>query len=153
MRKLQKTIALSILGVLGLVGCTSPQISGQSSTQVSTPVAKMIDRPMYLRGDFSLWDAEEIYQLQPQGDGTYSVRARFMSLGKVYEFKIADGSWSQGYNCGYRFQSVLKLGQPQAADCHTIYNYFSFIPDKKGWFRITFDYREPKKPMVLIQRD
>ncbi|KZN77074.1 hypothetical protein N477_13255 [Pseudoalteromonas luteoviolacea H33-S] len=152
-RQVQNKIALSILILLGLAGCASPQVGEITSNDVSQAEAKVIDRALYLRGDFSLWDAEDIYQLKPKGNGTYTVRARFMSPGKVYEFKIADEAWSQGYNCGYRYQSLVTIGQPQPADCNTIYNYFSFAPDKKGWYRITLDYRAPHKPVVLIQRD
>ncbi|WP_052262567.1 hypothetical protein [Pseudoalteromonas luteoviolacea] len=150
---MDKRIALSIMVLLGLVGCASPNVSEQTLMGASEPDAKIIDRAMYLRGDFSLWDAEGIYQLKPQGNGTYTVRARFMSPGKVYEFKIADEAWSQGYNCGYRYTSAITLVKPQPADCNTIYNYFSFTPDKKGWYRITLDYRDANNPMVIVQRD
>ncbi|MBQ4812637.1 hypothetical protein J8M20_14860 [Pseudoalteromonas luteoviolacea] len=149
---MKKSAALLIVLALGLTGCSSPQVTPHQPTSVPY-LAKKIDRPMYLRGDFSLWDAESIYQLQPQGDGRYHVRARFMNPGKVYEFKIADEKWSEGYNCGYRFQGKLKLGQPLPVDCNTVYNYLSFAPDKKGWYSITLDYRDSSNPTVLVQRD
>ncbi|MCF2860261.1 hypothetical protein L1286_22525 [Pseudoalteromonas sp. SMS1] len=149
---MQKNAAISLLLVLGIAGCASPTITPDQPTSIQHN-AKVIERAMYLRGDFSLWDAEDIYRLLPQGEGRYLVRARFMSPGKVYEFKIADEKWSEGYNCGYRFQGTLKLGQPLPVDCNTVYNYFSFAPDKKGWYSITLDYSDSNNPTLIVQRD
>ncbi|KZN44310.1 hypothetical protein [Pseudoalteromonas luteoviolacea] len=149
---MQKNTAISLLLVLGITGCASPNITPEGPMSIQRN-AKLFERAMYLRGDFSLWDAEDIYRLQPKGDGRYLVRARFMSPGKVYEFKIADEKWSEGYNCGYRFQGMVQLGQPLPVDCNTVYNYLSFAPDKKGWYSITLDYRDSSNPTVVVQRD
>ena len=54
-----------------------------------------------LRGDFTLWDAEPQYQFAPVGPALYQAQVKFSTPGKVYEFKIADADFSEGYNCGY----------------------------------------------------
>ncbi|MBD1581878.1 hypothetical protein [Pseudoalteromonas sp. S16_S37] len=144
-----KKLTLAVLALL-LSACSS-QISLSNSTSGPT-ISETLERTMYLRGDFTLWDAEPHYILKPQGAGIYTVKAKFMTPGKVYEFKIADEQWSKGYNCGYKVQGVLKLGQPQLADCNTIYNYFSFVPSKKGWYVISFDYSDNRSPKVTITR-
>ncbi|BBN80022.1 hypothetical protein PA25_00070 [Pseudoalteromonas sp. A25] len=145
-----KKLTLVVLSLL-LAACSS-QINSPDSHVSSQSVVDVFDRTMYLRGDFTLWDAEPHYILKPRTAGVYSVKAKFMSPGKVYEFKIADEQWSKGYNCGYKVQGNLKLGQPQLADCNTIYNYFSFVPNKKGWYIITFDYSDSQSPTVTVNK-
>ncbi|NOU51376.1 hypothetical protein HG263_12635 [Pseudoalteromonas sp. JBTF-M23] len=144
-----KKLTLAVLALL-LSACSS-QVSLSNGTS-GTSISQTLERTMYLRGDFTLWDAEPHYILKPQGAGVYTVKAKFMTPGKVYEFKIADEQWSKGYNCGYKVQGILKLGQPQLADCNSIYNYFSFVPSKKGWYVIAFDYSDSRAPKVTINR-
>ncbi|CAM4270101.1 hypothetical protein [Pseudoalteromonas byunsanensis] len=146
MKKLIMAVA-----ALFLSACSS-QINILDSITTVPSTDGTLDRTMYLRGDFTLWDAEPHYILQQQSEGIYTVKAKFMTPGKVYEFKIADEQWSQGFNCGYKVQGALKLNQPQLADCDTVYNYFSFMPSKKGWYIITFDYSDSRSPKVMISR-
>ncbi|MGC0120562.1 hypothetical protein [Pseudoalteromonas piscicida] len=136
------------IALLALTACSS---NFQLPTTSTSPVvAGELDKTMYLRGDFTLWDAEPQYRFEETQPGIYATKARFMSPGKVYEFKIADEQWSEGYNCGYKREGQLTLGQPLVADCNTVYNYFSFKPSKKGWYEIRLDYRNPRSPKVVI---
>lgn len=147
---------IALVMALGLSACsTAPHqpadnTSGQVTT--STGASRVMDRPMYLRGDFTLWDADEVYRLTQTQTGLYSVRVRFMSPGKVYEFKVADAKWTPGYNCGFRYDGKVSLGKPVIADCDTVYNYFGFMPDRKGWYRISLDLRGAT-PQIIVQRD
>ncbi|WP_125783194.1 hypothetical protein [Pseudoalteromonas rubra] len=147
----------ALIAALGLSACTTAPnkpTNGAAEQQVQTGRAAVssLDRPMYLRGDFTLWDADEVYRLKQTQTGLYSVRVRFMSPGKVYEFKIADAKWTPGYNCGFRYDGKVSLGKPLAADCDTVYNYFGFMPDRKGWYRIALDVRG-EVPQLIVQRD
>ncbi|WP_440054614.1 hypothetical protein ACSLBF_00040 [Pseudoalteromonas sp. T1lg65] len=142
-----------VVSLLLLSACSSSNFTlpegGLSGDGRQSGVGQL-DRTLYLRGDFTLWDAEAQYRMVESQPGVYSARAKFMSPGKVYEFKIADEKWSEGYNCGYKNDGRLELGMPLAADCNTVYNYFSFKPSKKGWYEIQFDYRNTRYPKVVI---
>jgi hypothetical protein len=135
-----------------LLSACSNQVHVTGTQQTATTLAKVLNRPMYLRGDFTLWDAESHYILKTTRMGVYTVKAKFMTPGKVYEFKLADEAWTQGYNCGYKVQGTLRLNQPQLADCNTVYNYFSFMPTEKGWYTITLDYSDSRSPKVLVTK-
>lgn len=115
-----------------------------------------LDRTVYLRGDFTLWDAEPQYQFTQVARSLYQAEVKFSTLGKVYEFKIADADFSEGYNCGYSDTQPagqkLTLGQPAVADCNTIYNYFSYTPAIKGTYIVSIDYSNYDKPQVTITK-
>jgi hypothetical protein len=140
------TLAMALL----LSACSSQVRLNHENGQLT--IVNTLDRAMYLRGDFTLWDAEPHYLLKETQPGVYTVKAKFMTPGKVYEFKLADADWSQGYNCGYKVQGSLTLNKPTLADCNTVYNYFSFMPDKKGWYTITFNYTDGSAPTVMVSR-
>ncbi|MBQ4864082.1 hypothetical protein J8L98_20545 [Pseudoalteromonas sp. MMG013] len=144
---------LSTVLLMLLLSACANQVQITDSQQTNTTVAQELNRPMYLRGDFTLWDAESHYMLQESKKGVYSVKAKFMTPGKVYEFKLADDAWSKGFNCGYKVQGTLRLNQPQLADCDTVYNYFNFMPKKKGWYKITLDYSDNRSPKVLVTKN
>ena len=144
-----KKLSTALL-VLLLSACSS-QVSVPSHTQ-DAHKADSLDKPMFLRGDFTLWDAEPQYKLTETKPGIYTVRTKLMNVEKVYEFKIADKAWSKGYNCGFKTQGNLTLNKPQIADCSTVYNYFNFSPKKQGWYTITFDYRNANLPTVMVSR-
>lgn len=115
-----------------------------------------LDRTVYLRGDFTLWDAEPQYQFTQVARSLYQAEVKFSTPGKVYEFKIADADFSEGYNCGYSDTQPagqkLTLGQPAVADCNTIYNYFSYSPAIKGTYIVSIDYSDYDKPKVTITK-
>jgi len=148
MISMKRILTLAIAGLL--TACTS-----QISINDVLPQQEL-DRTIYLRGDFTLWDAEPQYQFAPVGPALYQAQVKFSSPGKVYEFKIADADFSEGYNCGYSDAQPegqsLALGQPAIADCNTIYNYFSFTPAIKGTYIVSIDYSDYDKPQVTITK-
>ncbi|MBB1385558.1 hypothetical protein H5119_08400 [Pseudoalteromonas sp. SG45-5] len=148
MISMKRILTLAIAGLL--TACTS-----QISINDVLPQQEL-DRTIYLRGDFTLWDAEPQYQFAPVGPALYQAQVKFSTLGKVYEFKIADADFSEGYNCGYSDSQPagqsLTLGQPAIADCNTIYNYFSFTPAIKGTYIVSIDYSDYDKPQVTITK-
>jgi len=145
---MKRILTLAIAGLL--TACTS-----QISINDVLPQQEL-DRTIYLRGDFTLWDAEPQYQFAAVGPALYQAQVKFSTPGKVYEFKIADADFSEGYNCGYSDSQPagqsLTLGQPAIADCNTIYNYFSFTPAIKGTYIVSIDYSDYDKPKVTITK-
>ncbi|MDQ2045664.1 hypothetical protein NRL14_18320 [Pseudoalteromonas sp. 20-92] len=148
MISMKRILTLAIAGLL--TACTS-----QISINDVLPQQEL-DRTIYLRGDFTLWDAEPQYQFMSVGPALYQAEVKFSTPGKVYEFKIADADFSEGYNCGYSDSQPagqsLTLGQPAIADCNTIYNYFSFTPAIKGTYIVSIDYSDYDKPQVTITK-
>ena len=148
---MKRVITLALAGLL--TACTS-QIQMPSIYDMLP--SKDLDRTMYLRGDFTLWDAEPQYILEQVASGIFQAEVTFSTPGKIYEFKVADANFSQGYNCGYSDMDpagqVLLLGQAAIADCNTIYNYFSFKPATKGVYVVSFDYRNSNKPKVTVTK-
>ncbi|MBB1445036.1 hypothetical protein [Pseudoalteromonas sp. SG43-3] len=148
MISMKRILTLAIAGLL--TACTS-----QISINDVLPQQEL-DRTIYLRGDFTLWDAEPQYQFAPVGPALYQAQVKFSTPGKVYEFKIADADFSEGYNCGYSDAQPegqsLTLGRPAIADCNTIYNYFSFTPAIKGTYIVSIEYSDYDKPQVTITK-
>ncbi len=128
------------------------------SSQLSFPVKspeRAISKALYLRGEFSLWDAQPEYLFKQETEGGFVSKIYFAKAGVAYEFKIADEEWSPGYNCGYLDQGKggkLLLGQSMAADCESIYNYFSFTPANKGWYQVRINFPVFGEPEVRIDR-
>ena len=87
------------LALAGLLTACSSQMQMPSIDDILP--SKELDRTMYLRGDFTLWDAEPQYQLEQVAPGIFQTDVKFSTPGKVYEFKVADADFSEGYNCGY----------------------------------------------------
>ncbi|TMP15592.1 hypothetical protein [Pseudoalteromonas sp. S2893] len=148
MMPMKRILTLAIAGLL--TACTS-----QVSINDVLPQQEL-DKTVYLRGDFTLWDAEPQYQFMPVGGALYQAEVKFSTPGKVYEFKIADADFSEGYNCGYSDTQPagqkLTLGQRVLADCNTIYNYFSYSPAIKGTYIVSIDYSDYDKPKVTITK-
>lgn len=142
------------LAVVSLLTACSSQMQMPDMSDVLP--SQQLDKTMYLRGDFTLWDAEPQYQFEQVAPAIYQANVKFSTPGKVYEFKIADADFSEGYNCGYSEQDPagqsLVLGQPVTADCNTIYNYFSFTPAIKGSYIVSIDYRNYDEPQVTITK-
>ncbi|BDF95966.1 MULTISPECIES: hypothetical protein [unclassified Pseudoalteromonas] len=142
------------LAVVSLLTACSSQIQLPSIDDVLP--SKELDKTMYLRGDFTLWDAEPQYQFEQVAPAIYQANVKFSTPGKVYEFKIADADFSEGYNCGFSevdpAGQSLVLGQAVIADCNTIYNYFSFTPAIKGSYIVSIDYQNYDKPKVTITK-
>ncbi len=142
------------LAAVSLLTACSSQIQMPDMSDVLP--SQELDKTMYLRGDFTLWDAEPQYQFTQVAPAIYQANVKFSTPGKVYEFKIADADFSEGYNCGfsesYPEGQSLVLGQPVTADCNTIYNYFSFTPAIKGSYIVSIDYRNYDEPQVTITK-
>ena len=142
------------LAVVSLLTACSSQVQLPSIDDVLP--SKELDKTMNLRGDFTLWDAEPQYQFEKVAPGIYQANIKFSTPGKVYEFKIADADFSEGYNCGYSEAAPagqsLTLCQASLADCNTIYNYFSFSPAAKGRYIVSIDYRNYDEPKVTITK-
>ena len=131
---------------------------GACSSSVSIddilPVEK-VDRELYLRGDFSLWDVQPEYKFSAVTPAIYEAKVKLSTAGKNYEFKIADAQWSEGYNCGFKGEEdkVLELGKSVSADCNTVYNYFSFKAPEKGWYKVTINFSRMSSPLVTVNAD
>ncbi|WP_213611854.1 hypothetical protein [Pseudoalteromonas sp.] len=148
---MKRILAVSLVALL--TGCSS-QIQMPDISDVLP--GQELDRTMYLRGDFTLWDAEPQYQFKQVGPALYQAQVRFSTPGKVYEFKIADADFSEGFNCGYSDAQPsgqsLTLGQSTRADCNTIYNYFSYTPAIKGTYIVSIDFSDYDEPQVTITK-
>ncbi|MFY8274615.1 hypothetical protein AAEU32_10885 [Pseudoalteromonas sp. SSDWG2] len=117
--------------------------------------AEEVNKPLYLRGDFSLWDAQPEYQMQKVAPAIYETKINLSTPGKAYEFKIADANWSENYNCGYLDEGLdkqLEIGLPVQADCNSVYNYFSFTPAEEGWYKISINFSRFSKPLVTVNQ-
>jgi hypothetical protein len=146
MKKLILPVALTAL----LSACSSTDTFTSEET-----TANKIDRPLYLRGDFSLWESQPEYQLVAVSKDIYQTKVKFTAVGKAYEFKIADETWSAGLNCGYNNEDLdkfLELGIPVQANCNSVYNYFSFSPYEAGWYQVSINFRNLEKPLVTINQ-
>jgi hypothetical protein len=148
MISIKRILTLAMAGLL--TACTS-----QISINDVLPQQEL-DRSIYLRGDFTLWDAEPQYQFKQVGPSLYQAQVKFSTPGKVYEFKIADADFSEGFNCGYSDSQPsgqsLTLGQSTRADCSTIYNYFSYTPAIKGSYIVSIDFSDYDEPQVTITK-
>lgn len=142
------------VALVALLSACSSQIQMPDLSDVLP--GQELDRTMYLRGDFNLWDAETQYEFTQVAPALYQAQVKFSTPGKVYEFKIADMDWSAGYNCGFSEQDPtgqsLTLGQSVVADCDTTYNYFSFTPAIKGSYIVSIDYHNNDQPKVTITK-
>lgn len=137
---------------------TAAVLSACSSTDSFTsdePSASKVDKTMYLRGDFSLWESQPEYQLNAISRDIFQTKIKFTTSDKAYEFKIADENWSAGLNCGYKNEDLdkfLELGIPVQANCNSVYNYFSFTPYEAGWYEVSINFRNLDKPLVTINQ-
>ena len=142
------------VALVALLSACSSQIQMPDLSDVLP--GQELDRTMYLRGDFNLWDAETQYEFTQVAPALYQAQVKFSTPGKVYEFKIADMEWSAGYNCGFSEQDPtgqsLTLGQSVVADCDTTYSYFSFTPAIKGSYIVSIDYHNNDQPKVTITK-
>ena len=74
------------LALAGLLTACSSQMQMPSIDDILP--SKELDRTMYLRGDFTLWDAEPQYKLEQVAPGIFQTEVKFSTPGKVYEFKV-----------------------------------------------------------------
>ena len=147
---MKKAILAAALSTL-VVGCSSTD----STILDQDVVSGNVEKSLYLRGDFTLWEAQKEYLLQQQTNNVFTTKVKFGSIGKAYEFKIADTNWSQGYNCGYKSEDLdkfLEVGIPVQANCDSVYNYFTFTPYEAGWYEVSINFRNKNIPLVTINQ-
>lgn len=114
-----------------------------------------VNKPLYLRGDFTLWEAQSAYLLEAQTDTIFQTKVKLTNPDKVYEFKIADEHWSSGYNCGYKSEGLdknIELGIPVQANCNSVYNYFRFTPYEAGWYQVSINFKNKRTPLVTVNQ-
>ncbi|CAG8999396.1 MAG: hypothetical protein CENE_01370 [Candidatus Celerinatantimonas neptuna] len=124
-----------VIFCLLLAGCASHP---SSSIHKSQP----IDRPIYLRGVFTWWDAEPQYQLHPVSGkhGVWMTQAQLMADGRPYEWKIGDKDWNCGTDFGYLLDDKpMILDKPRKADSCAEFNSFKFTPEKDGVYQFFLD--------------
>lgn len=144
---MKQTLRLVLLTLLTtLVACGSVDHAGIGKGEIA--------KPMFLRGDFSLWEARDDLKLEYVSPFYYRTKLKLKAYGKAYEFKIADDAWSPGFNCGYKAESdkVIKLGQIARADCDSVFNYFSFVPPEDGWYWFEVIMPVNKTPSITVRK-
>lgn len=142
-------ITVSLAAMLTACASTDNSLVEQEAEQGNVSTA------LYLRGDFTLWEAQAAYKLDAQTSNIFKTKVKLTTAGKAYEFKIADANWSQGYNCGYNdegLDKVLELGIPVQANCDSVYNYFSFTPYEAGWYEVSINFRNKSTPQVTVNQ-
>ena len=147
MKKVLLPLALSSL----LAACSSTD-NAILDQEVATG---NVDTALYLRGDFTLWEAQKAYLLAQQTSNVLTTKVKFSTIGKAYEFKIADAQWTQGYNCGFKNEDLdkfLEVGIPVQANCDSVYNYFSFTPYEAGWYEVSINFKNKSTPLVTINQ-
>lgn len=132
-------------------------LSACSNTVTIDDVApvEQVKKQLYLRGDFSLWDAQDNYRLEKVAPAIYETKIKFSTANKRYEFKIADADWSDGYNCGYLDEGLdknIEQGLPVQANCTSVYNYFSFTPSEAGWYTVSINFKRFSHPLVTVNQ-
>ena len=105
---------------------------------------------IYLRSEFSWWEAQAKYEFKTFEDGKAKVVAKIQNDGKPYNIKIADKAWSVGRNCGVSegTNKEIKLNETRLLTCTSkknndrlmpLTNAFTFFPKKKGSYTFTLD--------------
>lgn len=134
-----------------MAGLTAAVLTG-CSTGGNNP--HQIDKPIYLRGVFTWWDAEPQYQMQPVSGkpGVFMTQAQLIADGHPYEWKIGDKGWQCGTDFGYLSDSSpVKLDEPRTADNCAEFNSFSFTPDQDGTYQFYLDVSR-SQPTIYIKR-
>lgn len=133
-----------------LSACSSTDNSLEDTTTQSN-----VDKNLYLRGDFTLWEAQSAYKLSAQTANIYEAKVKLTNPDKTYEFKIADEAWSEGFNCGYKSEELdknLEIGIPVQANCNSVYNYFRFTPYEAGWYQVSINFKNKRTPLVTVNQ-
>ncbi|MFM2480759.1 hypothetical protein [Celerinatantimonas sp. YJH-8] len=143
-----RNFAMSAMMLSFLAGCSI------TSEEPHRPVSTQIDKPIYLRGVFTWWDAEPQYQMKqvPGKPGVWMTQAQLVADGHPYEWKVGDKDWQCGTDFGYLSDSSpVQLNQPRVADNCAEFNSFSFTPDQDGIYQFYLDV-SGQNPQVYIRR-
>ncbi len=115
-------IIYSLLLSLLISGCAQPKFK------------KEADVDLYLRADFTYWEANPAYKFKAsQQAGISFAMADIIYDGNPYKFVIADKAWSENKNCGYLDSSNRQI----------IYNQ---------WVELDCSYNADKNAVTPIQR-
>lgn len=127
--------------------------SGCSSTKTVSNIDQVVSvEPMYLRGVFNWWEADEKYRLQETEKKVFSTIVNLVADGQPYDFKVADQSWTPGLSCGsLPGQQSVSLNSAKVAFCDGTSENFQFTPDETGDFRFSMDFTH-FTPRLLIER-
>lgn len=108
---------------------------------------------LYLRGEFSWWDAEDDFNLSESASKVFSTKVDLVADGQPYKFKIADFHWSTGTNCGADSDINFELNTVYSLNCDTqsSLNPFIFKPIRSGTFKFTLDLNYVN-PRLTISR-
>jgi hypothetical protein len=108
---------------------------------------------MYLRGIFSWWEATEQFKLQRIDDYTYSLTIELIADGQPYDFKVADGSWTPEFNCGFEYApEQIELNDDVELVCEETSQNIQFVPAETGFFEFTFDISDNDEPELSVRR-
>jgi hypothetical protein len=145
---LKGVLAASLMTLSACSSMPTEVFSGASSQQLVDPLR------LYLRGEFSWWDAVEEYRLKQVSDkSVYSVNVNLLADGQPYKFKFADEHWSEYANCGISEENnIVQLGSVYRLDCNTLSSKSAFVfkPEKNGTYTFSLSLSEGY-PQLLIE--
>ncbi|MDU0112213.1 hypothetical protein RT723_04210 [Psychrosphaera aquimarina] len=89
---------------------------------------------LYLRSEFTWWEAKSEYKFKPIADTTNKiVTTKIEADGNPYHIKVADKQWSKNKNCGYKKIEDRKvvLGKWLELDCTYDFEKLNSTPIQK----------------------
>jgi hypothetical protein len=115
---------------------------------------------LYLRSEFTWWEAQRAYEFKIKPDGQSYLIATIVPDGNKYHLKIADKAWSADLNCGPTDvrDTELKLDEWLPLNCQydaqknkitPLNNAFTFKPKVAGEFKFSLKFAN-KKPIKLL---
>lgn len=116
------------------------------------------DLGMYLRADFTYWEARASYRFKLNVERGVEFLAPYIKYdGQPYQFVVADRAWSADRNCGFKNRSdrALKYNEWVALDCNydaeknsvtPIQKPFEFLPKGSGKYLFELKLGEANQP-------
>lgn len=113
---------------------------------------------MYLRADFTYWEARTDYKFKLNVERGVEFLTPFIKYdGQPYQFVVADRGWSADKNCGFQNKSdrALKYNQWVALDCNydaeknsvtPIQKPFEFLPKGSGKYLFELKLNDANQP-------
>lgn len=139
-------IVLICVSTLG--ACAS---SGTSSLFEKPPLKDYSN--MYLRGNFSWFEANENFKLVAISNEEYAVVTELIADGQPYDFKVADAQWSMTLNCGNSFKSYpVKLDKSYELVCASDSLNLQFTPSETGRYQFILDVSDNDRPSLRIEK-
>lgn len=126
------------------------------------------DPNLYLRSEFTYWEAKEEYQFKQASsrnkdvESYFVVESEIVADGNPYHLKIADKSWSKNNNCGYRSveSKDVILGEWIELQCDydfekeymtPIQRPLDFLPKDTGKYRFTLRINQDAKRYLRVE--